>query len=469
MNLELGSLQSFDCKSEPSSLGTRWIKWKRSFVYYLEAKGIEKDKQKKALLLHCAGSDAEDIFSTLTDPGPVGEQDTEYQKAVRTLDAYFKPQVNTPFERHVFRQAKQKTDETLDQYLTRLSQLAENCAFGDVKDEQIRDQFINKCRSHNLRKKLLESGGTLALKRAQEIARAMEAAENQAKSIEHDFKSGTGSVNTVGARRKTPNTGATGKQSTCFRRGKEGRYHYGRDPMCKAGQASCNKCNKVGHFAKVRKTKTAGHAEEKLKKDSKYSGRKGNVRQVSKDKYYTFMVNFLGHQAPTFDIELGGVELKDVLVDSGSTCNVVDRETWDDLKRKEIKCTSWKLNKKLHAYGSEEPLSTIGEFATELKYSDRYCSTCFVVIEQSARPILSRLTCEMLGVLRIDVNAVEEQDLLEEYKECFSGVGKLKNSQTKLHVDEKVAPFAQKLRPIPFGLRERPRWSISLKNLSIMI
>ena len=61
----------------------------------------------------------------------------------------------------------------------------------------------------------------------------------------------------------------------------------------------------------------------------------------------------------------------------------------------------------------------------------------------------------MLGVLRIEVNAVDEQDLLEEYKECFSGVGKLKNFQAKHRVDEKVAPVAQKLRPIPFGLREK--------------
>ena len=82
-------------------------------------------------------------------------------------------------------------------------------------------------------------------------------------------------------------------------------------------------CNKVRHFAKVCKTKTAGHAEEKLKKDSKYSGRKGNIRQVREDKYYAFMVNSLGHQAPTLDIELGSVELKDVLVDSGSTSNVL--------------------------------------------------------------------------------------------------------------------------------------------------
>ena len=44
------------------------------------------------------------------------------------------------------------------------------------------DLFIDKCRSHNLRKKLLESGGTLTLKRAQEIAIDMAAAENRANS-----------------------------------------------------------------------------------------------------------------------------------------------------------------------------------------------------------------------------------------------------------------------------------------------
>ena len=67
MNLDLGSLKDFDCKSEPSSIGTRWIKWKRSFEFYLEieAKGVEKDKQKKALLLHCAGSDIQDILAPL--------------------------------------------------------------------------------------------------------------------------------------------------------------------------------------------------------------------------------------------------------------------------------------------------------------------------------------------------------------------------------------------------------------------
>ena len=35
------------------------------------------------------------------------------------------------------------------------------------------------------------------------------------------------------------------------------------------------------------------------------------------------------------------------LVDSGSTCNFIDREMWKVLKKKKIKCKSWKSNKKL--------------------------------------------------------------------------------------------------------------------------
>ena len=126
--------------------------------FFLEAKGLSKDSQRTALLRHCAGQDVQD---TLTDPGPVPEGDTEYAKAMRSLDSYFFPQVKNPFERLEFRQAKQDESETADQFVMKLFQLSEHCEFGEAKEEHIRDQLIDKCKSHNLRKKLLEAGGTL--------------------------------------------------------------------------------------------------------------------------------------------------------------------------------------------------------------------------------------------------------------------------------------------------------------------
>ena len=116
--------------------------------------------------MHCAGQDVQDIFVTLSDPGPDPDGETQYAKAMRLLDAHFLPQVKIPFERHQFRQTKQEESETADQFVTRLCQLSENCDLGTSKEEQIRYQLIDKCRSHDLRKKLLAVSGKLTLQKA---------------------------------------------------------------------------------------------------------------------------------------------------------------------------------------------------------------------------------------------------------------------------------------------------------------
>ena len=125
------------------------------------------------------------------------------------------------------------------------------------------------------------------------------------------------------------------------------------------------------------------------------------------------------------------------------------------LKSNHIKCNSRRSSRKLYSYGSAEPLTTAGEFETELFYKDKRCTVCFVVVEENARAILSRQTSEELGILKIEKNTVSEETLFRDFAECFDGVGKLKEFQAKLHVDESVKLVAQKLRPPPFGLRDK--------------
>ena len=288
---------------------------------------------------------------------------------------------------------RNKESETADQFVMRLFQLLENCEHGEAKEEHLRDQLINKCRSHNLRKKLLEVGGTLTLKKAQEIARSMEAAERQAKQIEND--SSSESVHTL--EDKYHDSGS-GKRGNCYRCGLEA--HFARDPECKARSVTCPKCKRTGHLARCYRTKI----EDTTKR--------GNIHHVSEDNDLAFAVQSGFRDIPTIDIELGGVQLKGVLVDSGSTCNVIDRERWEALKKKDIKCKSWKSNKKLSSYGSEEPLNTAREFEAELCYKDKQCTAYFVVVEEKARAILSCQTSEMLAILKIEINSVSEENLL---------------------------------------------------------
>ena len=132
-------LKPFDC-SETAGISACWERWLRAFELFATGKGVKNVHQKnfKALLLHTAGLNVQDIYFTLTKEGG--------------SDSY----QNVPHERLCFRETSKLANETVKQFVTRLRQKAQTCEFGDAAtvDEQIRDQVISKCSSHELRRKL---------------------------------------------------------------------------------------------------------------------------------------------------------------------------------------------------------------------------------------------------------------------------------------------------------------------------
>ena len=65
------------------------------------------------------------------------------------------PKVNALFERHLFSNMKQDQNETIDQFITRLRVMGDNCDFDEILSESIVQQVVNECQSHKLRVKLL--------------------------------------------------------------------------------------------------------------------------------------------------------------------------------------------------------------------------------------------------------------------------------------------------------------------------
>ena len=57
------------------------------------------------LLLHTAGIDVQKLYELRNDPGLreefEGDTATDFEKAVRTLNAHFVTKLNEPYERHV--------------------------------------------------------------------------------------------------------------------------------------------------------------------------------------------------------------------------------------------------------------------------------------------------------------------------------------------------------------------------------
>ena len=100
------AIPKFDCHSDPATLGPRWKRWLTSFELFADGKGLiitettnaNTRQQRRAMLLHLAGPDVQEIFSTLADTGEA----TDYAAAVTALNGYFLPKANAAFARQKF-------------------------------------------------------------------------------------------------------------------------------------------------------------------------------------------------------------------------------------------------------------------------------------------------------------------------------------------------------------------------------
>lgn len=108
------------------STATRWKKWKDRLENLLVALNISDKMRRKATLLHYAGEEVHDIFTTLT---LAQDEEDPYKQALDALDAYFVPKRNKEYDIYKFRQSKQETGETIDTFHTHLTRLAKTCEF----------------------------------------------------------------------------------------------------------------------------------------------------------------------------------------------------------------------------------------------------------------------------------------------------------------------------------------------------
>lgn len=450
-------IQNFSCYTEPATLGTRWRRWLTSFELYADGKGLiltdevqpATTQRRRALLLHLAGQDVQDVFSTLPDTGEAAD----YKKAVDALNAYFIPQVNTALARLEFQKLQQKPGETVQQFATRLRQAVRDCAYGGDADNQVRDAILSRGTSEYLRRKLLEEGHGLTLARTLVLGAQCESIELQMASMSGaqnpetvnrvDFKGKKGKHGNRNVKGKAKNDDSN--DGKCHRCGNSD--HWAKDPKCPARGATCHTCQGKNHYSKMCRTK-GGKAKQKVNNVDEQTDEKSDFAFAVNDNNMPDRLNFC----------VGGVNVK-MLIDSGATSNVMGENVWEKLKTEHIKCKSYvpKIERKLYSYCSSEPLAVKGAFTCDVSIGKKTERAEFIVVRGKGEPLLGRETAMQLGVLRIgaDIATVREtkQTLQQQYPEVFSGVGKLKTKQVSLHINPEVKPVAQPLRRIPFHLR----------------
>ena len=90
-----------------------------------------------------------------------------------------------------------------------------------------------------------------------------------------------------------------------------------------------------------------------------------------------------------------------MIVDSGASTNIVDKQTWEWLKNNKVKCKSVRSDRKVYPYASQTPLDVIGAFCCEFIAGGNSANAEFCVI--NGEPLLGRKTAKNIGVLKIGI------------------------------------------------------------------
>lgn len=166
-----------------------WLKWKRAFERFLKANSVEEDVEKCDLLLVLGGIELQSYYDkvfkwevqTPTADGSGNLVQVKYDSAILSLDKYFAPQCQKCFERHLLRAMQQEEQEPFEEFVFRLQDQANRCAFADV-DDMIVDQIIEGCKSTDLRKRLLIED--LALNDSITLGKTLEEVQRQTKEYD---------------------------------------------------------------------------------------------------------------------------------------------------------------------------------------------------------------------------------------------------------------------------------------------
>lgn len=104
-------------------------------------------------------------------------------------------------------------------------------------------------------------------------------------------------------------------------------------------------------------------------------------------------------------------------------------------------------------------MKTAGCFVATVTVQNFTVEAEFTVIEGRGQALLGRETATQLNVLylgeEVRVNVLRQEDIFDKYKSCLEGLGKLKDFQLDIPIDQNVKPVAQPMHRVPFSIRDK--------------
>ncbi|XP_072018807.1 uncharacterized protein [Amphiura filiformis] len=391
-----------------TTVGPRWEKYVKSLERLFVAFGVDDDKRQRALLLYYCGDPVNEIFETFTDTGE------DYKTAKDKLTAHFAPKRNKDYHRCLFGDAKQYASEGIVDFHTRLQQLTLYCEFAD-KDSSIKTQILRGCKSAGLRRKALRD--SLSLTQIIEKKKARELADTQATEMEKSTSTQS-QVNYAGHKKKPGSGMASGSNSGKKRSYMQQRYRK-------------NTAHNPGTDAKAKSAGKSGAQKSCFHCGGSWPHPRGT-------------------QCPA----------------SGKRCN--------SCKKLNHFARCCNQSGQVNMNVVEPNLSSDDDYVFGLNNKDLPSVEVMFGSQQCTAYIDSCAGVNVMSPTDYD-SLVDKPDLQKPKSLCFhmedrfEGIGKLKGTQAKLHIDDSVVPVAQPHRRIPFHTRKKVEAEVKkLQDLDII-
>ena len=467
MAAALPSYPQFDCS--PQGRAVRWRKWVARLKNVFTAYDIADDERQKALLLTYGGDELNDLVESFPEAElrpNAADGETHFQKLIDVISAHFNPETNAEFQKYTFRHTYQKSDK-IDDFYAELKQLALTCNFHDSESE-IKSQIIAGCHSDKVRQKGL-STPNLPVTDLLKYARTIELTQEHNKLMSPKETNSVNKVTTPNWNRKKPQQ-ATSR--TCYNCNGPWPHQDGQR-NCPAFGHVCKSCGKRNHFASLCKSsarsgpKPAHKPVHRAPTRSAHKRKPHRVQQLeqttpvsledatdSDEEDYVYMSKTRKASLPHFVISINGTDFN-FLADSGATTNLLSEEDFNKISPMPVLEPS---RTTIQAYGKQKPIPILGKFNATLQNATETVEAPICVVAGTETPILSWSTSQELKLLTT-VNSIHptltpSSPVLDENADLYQGLGCLKDTHVKLHIDPSVTPVAQRYRRTPFHVRK---------------
>ena len=414
-----------------------WPRWKRRFEQFRSASGLSEDAAKKQVntLLYCLGEQAEAVLASTN----VTEAERQvYDTVVAKFDAFFKIRRNVIFERARFNRRNQLGGESAEQYIMELHKLAENCDYGGMTTEMIRDRLVVGIRDAALSQRL-QLDADLTLEKAKKMIRQREAVEEQQQVLK-----GAGEASSLDGiqfrRNPRAKAGKTYKPAAASGREKPkstkpctrcGKGQHPRD-KCPAKDATCHRCQKKGHYSNQCFSKQVSEIAGESFLDTAF------LNTVSADQTTAWVERIL----------LNGCETTFKL-DTGAEVTAISEETYLSIKKPQLTSPQKIL------YGpSRQPLKVIGQFTGHFTHRNKIVQQPTYVVDGLKTNLLGLPTItalELAATCRVNATAEANAEVQDRFPSVFQGLGNL-GEEYEIRLKEGATPhslFAPRHVPLP--------------------